>query len=260
MKENILNTETYFTTKWLYLNFYVFYTHFFIYLIACLIKIKQYQKNIKNYFSSLEKIKLTWLRTIIIAYFIAWGIDLFNVVINIITLKMNTFLWMSIFSASVMFVLANLMIFKGLQYPHLFIKTQSNSNQKKYKKSPLTKDMKTRYHHRLIEYVEKEKPYLNYNLTLGELSNKAKIPVNYLSQVINEVLNKNFYTFINEYRVNEAKRMFASPKYTNRSIMEILYEVGFNSKSTFYSFFQKTTGTTPSEYRKKINQQDTTEH
>ena len=260
VRENILNAENWFGTKWLYLNFYVFYTQFFLYLIASLKKIKKYQNNIRNYFSSLEKIKLSWLKTIIIAYIITWGVNLLNIVINIKTFKMNTYLWMAIFSASVIFVLANLMIFKGLQHPYLFVKNQSNPIDKKYKKSPLTKEMKTRYLNRLKEYIEREKSYLNYNLTLRELSYQSKIPVNYLSQVINEMLNKNFYTFINEYRVKEAKRMFADPKYADRSIMEILYEVGFNSKSTFYSFFQKTTGITPSEYRKKVSPRKSYNH
>lgn len=254
VKENILNSETWFATKWLYLNFYLFYTQFFIYLLACLKKIKKYQRNIKNYFSSLEKIKLTWLKTIIIAYFISWGVNLLNIVINIKTLKMNTYLWMAIFSALVMFVLANLMIFKGLQYPHLFIKTQSNFYNKKYKKSSLTSKMKTQYIKHLLEYVEKEKPYLNFNVTLGDLSQKTNIPLHYLSQVINEVLNKNFYMFINEYRVKEAMNMFADARYKNQTILEILYEAGFNSKSTFYTFFQKATGTTPSRYRKNVIQ------
>jgi len=94
---------------------------------------------------------------------------------------------------------------------------------------------------------------LNFNLTLGELSRQTKIPLNYLSQVINEDLNKNFYTFINEFCINEAKRLFSDPKYKNRSISEILFEVGFNSRSTFYSFFKKITGITPSAYRERTD-------
>lgn len=252
-KENILNSETWYGAKWLYFNFYFFYTQFFLYLIACLRKIKQHQKNIKNYFSSLEKIKLTWLKIIIIAYIVSWGTNLLNIIINIKTFKMDFYLWMAIFSSLVMFILANMMIFKGLQHPHLFLKSQSNLNNQKYKKSPLTPELKTRYLNRLVEFVEKEKPYLNFNLTLKELSHQTKIPLNYLSQVINEELDKNFYTFINEYRIKEAKRMFLNPDHKNRSISEILYEVGFNSRSAFYSFFQKITGITPSAYRKKIN-------
>jgi AraC-like DNA-binding protein len=216
-------------------------------------KIKNYQKYIKNYFSSLEKIKLSWLKLIIIAYILNWGIDLLNNFINIKTVSMDFFLMMAIFSALVMFILANLMIFKGLLHPYLFIQSQSHSYTKKYKKSPLTPELKTRYLNRLLEYIEKEKPYLTFNITLGELSSKSKIPVHYLSQVINEELDKNFYAFINEYRIKEAIKMLSHPKCKRKSITEILYEVGFNSKSTFYSFFQKITGETPSAFRKKAN-------
>jgi len=252
-KVEILNSNNRFETKWLYFNFYCFYSQFFIYLIACLKKIKNYQKYIKNYFSSLEKIKLSWLKLIIIAYILNWGIDLLNNFINIRTVSRDFFLMMAIFSALVMFILANLMIFKGLLHPYLFIQSQSHSYNKKYKKSPLTPELKTRYLNRLLDYMEKEKPYLDFNLTLSELSSTSKIPVHYLSQIINEVLDKNFYTFINEYRIKEAIKMFSHPKCKRKSITDILYEVGFNSKSTFYLFFQKITGETPSAFRKRVN-------
>ncbi|MFW9878957.1 MAG: helix-turn-helix domain-containing protein [Candidatus Thorarchaeota archaeon] len=67
---------------------------------------------------------------------------------------------------------------------------------------------------------------------------------------------QNFYTFINEYRIKEAIKMFTHPNYKEKSILDILYEVGFNSRSTFYSLFQKITGETPSAFRKKVNSFD----
>jgi AraC-like DNA-binding protein len=256
VKVEILNTDHWFAMELLYFNFYLYYTQFVIYLIASLLKLINYQKKIKDYFSSLDKVKLSWLRLIIIVYMVTWGINLLNNFINLKNVSITYYLGMAVFSVIVVFILANLMIFRGLQHPDLFFRSQSNKINDKYKKSPLTPELKTRFINQLLEYLEKEKPYLNFNLTLGELSNQSKIPLNYLSQVINEVLNKNFYTFINEYRIKEAIKKFSDPKYKKRSILDILYEVGFSSKSTFYTFFQKTIGTTPSAYRRRIKSSD----
>ena len=70
-----------------------------------------------------------------------------------------------------------------------------------------------------------------------------------LSQVINAKLGKNFYDFVNEYRVEEVKRRLRDPKYTNLKILAIGMDAGFNTKSTFNAFFKKHTGLTPSQYR-----------
>ncbi|MDO8898280.1 MAG: helix-turn-helix domain-containing protein, partial [Bacteroidales bacterium] len=58
--------------------------------------------------------------------------------------------------------------------------------------------------------------------------------------------------FVNEYRVNEVKKMLADPKYTHYSLLGIAFECGFSSKSTFNSVFKKFTRKTPSEYRKSL--------
>jgi AraC-like DNA-binding protein len=62
----------------------------------------------------------------------------------------------------------------------------------------------------------------------------------------------NFFSFINGYRIEEAKRMFNSPKYNDKNIIEIAYLSGFTSKSHFNLSFKKATGLTPKEFRKSI--------
>ncbi len=105
---------------------------------------------------------------------------------------------------------------------------------------------------KLNQIITHNKPYLNEKLTISELAEMMNISRHLLTQVINNNLNKNFYTFINEYRIEEVKKMFADPKKNHYSILGIAYECGFNSKSTFNTLFKKYTGITPSEYRKKV--------
>jgi AraC-like DNA-binding protein len=70
-----------------------------------------------------------------------------------------------------------------------------------------------------------------------------------ISQVINDVFNKNFYEFVNAYRVNEAIRILNNRKYINYTYSAIGFEAGFNSKSAFYNSFKRETGKTPAQYR-----------
>jgi AraC-like DNA-binding protein len=96
---------------------------------------------------------------------------------------------------------------------------------------------------KLHQLMAEKKIYRNANLTLGELSKEINISVHQLSQLLNDNVGKNFTAFINEYRINEACTIMVSD---NRLTLEgIGYEVGFNSKSTFFATFKKLKGTTP---------------
>lgn len=95
------------------------------------------------------------------------------------------------------------------------------------------------------------KPFLAPELTLDQLALQLSLRPRVLSQVINDRLGQNFYDFINRYRIQEASRLLTNPKDRKITILEVLYEVGFNSKSSFNTLFKKYTGLTPSEFKKK---------
>ncbi len=92
-----------------------------------------------------------------------------------------------------------------------------------------------------------EKLFLNPNLKLNELATEINISAHQLSQILNENFGKNFSEFINEYRINEACKMLFT--HENLSIDGIGYEVGFNSKSTFFAAFKKQKGVTPAIFQ-----------
>jgi YesN/AraC family two-component response regulator len=99
--------------------------------------------------------------------------------------------------------------------------------------------------------MEKEKPYLNPTLTLFDLSEKTSIPVRSLSEVINNSLNQNFYDFVNSFRIKESQHLLSDAATQSKTILEILYEVGFNTKSSFNQAFKKYTGTTPTQFKRQ---------
>lgn len=122
----------------------------------------------------------------------------------------------------------------------------------KYEKSRLDDDIARAYVRELKELMEKEKPYKDPDLTLPQLAKKLNLSANILSQVINGHCNLNFYTFINIYRTEAVMEMMKDDFYKQRSILELAYDAGFKSKTTFNTIFKKHTGLTPSEFRKNL--------
>ncbi|MEZ0184466.1 helix-turn-helix domain-containing protein [Flavobacterium oncorhynchi] len=105
---------------------------------------------------------------------------------------------------------------------------------------------------KLQQYMDEEKPFLNPSLTIQDVSNDIQIPVRDLSLLINHKLEQHFYDFINAYRIENAKNILKDVAKSKVTILEILYEVGFNSKSSFNTAFKKHTGFTPTDFRKAL--------
>ena len=98
--------------------------------------------------------------------------------------------------------------------------------------------------------MESEQPYLDDRLTMPQLAARFDLSPNYLSQIINEQLHKNFFDFVNHYRIEKAKRRLVETLEGTSNVLTIAFAVGFNSKSAFYTAFKKHTQMTPSQFRK----------
>ena len=105
---------------------------------------------------------------------------------------------------------------------------------------------------KLKKYMSEEKPFLDPSLTIQDISDHTEIPTRELSVLINHQLGKHFYDFVNAYRVEYAMGILKDNTKTKVTILEILYEVGFNSKSSFNTAFKKYTGNTPTFFRKSM--------
>jgi AraC-like DNA-binding protein len=148
--------------------------------------------------------------------------------------------------------------FYSIRQPVIFDQELKHGNDEKrdsekYLKSGLKENQARDYLAKLISYVEVNKPYLNRDLSIYDLSQATGIPRHYITQILNEKHKKNLYTFINEYRVKEVIERLSDPKFNNYTILAIAYDAGFNSKTTFNAIFKNQTGLTPSEFRDKSN-------
>jgi AraC-like DNA-binding protein len=103
---------------------------------------------------------------------------------------------------------------------------------------------------RVEAYMNTQKPYINSKLNLVELSHHLKLPPYLLSRIINVGFNRNFFDFVNGYRVEEFKRRVEDTQFRHYSLLSIAFDVGFNSKTAFNRSFKKITNQTPSSYFK----------
>ena len=222
------------------------------YMVACFILIFNYRETIKNYFSSIDKLNLTWMLYVAGAFFVMWMVDFADFILtNLELIGHSESVYLVFLSLMINFIFAILIFYKALQHPEIFAGITESEKHPKYEQSKLTDEEKFEYLQKLRDYFYIQKPYLNPELKITEVAKELNVSVKYLSQVINESLNKNFYDFINSYRIEEAKKQLAIKTDSKKTVLEVLYESGFNSKSAFNSAFKKHTGFTPTEFRKQ---------
>ncbi|MDJ0644881.1 MAG: helix-turn-helix domain-containing protein [Flavobacteriaceae bacterium] len=121
----------------------------------------------------------------------------------------------------------------------------------KYETSPLTQKESTTIQQNLVDKINEEQLYLNPKLKINDIARAIHTPSHHISQVLNRNMHTNFYDFINEYRIIEAKKMLLNGALKKLSIQAIGLECGFNNKTSFYRAFKKFTGKTPSEVIKE---------
>jgi AraC-like DNA-binding protein len=115
-------------------------------------------------------------------------------------------------------------------------------------RSALQADDLKRYQLKLEKFMDERKPYLDPELTIEKLSEETRIKKLLLSQTLNKGFNKNFFTFIKEYRIRHVEIELKNSGNHERTIMDIAYMSGFNSKTGFNRAFKEVTGKTPTEY------------
>jgi AraC-like DNA-binding protein len=256
--ENFWDTDPFLSFRLIYgLSFFVSIT---TYSTIAFILINRHQRNIRNLVSyTSERITLGWLLVLSISFYLTY-VAVFIFGVYVIFAKDPTYdPTLPSYFGLTFFAFA--FSFYGYKQPGIFneILTEGKYHRKdhmlkedadpKYEKSGLkNKDAKT-YLDQLLKYMEEKKPYLDVDLTIHDISDELDIPRHYLTQVINGMLGKNFYTFINEYRIGEVKKLLTDENHSKYTLTAIAYEAGFNSKSSFNSVFKTATGMTPSQFK-----------
>lgn len=226
------------------------------YFILSILSLKRLDVNIFNNFSTLENVNLSWLRKLIYTFGFIWtALMIFATIHHVF----NMFSWIFCthgltLSLSVFIIIIG---YLGLKQKEIFVNFPDSGSEfvteERAKYSGVAADEEETKHYvsNLRQYMDAEKPYLDPEISLPELSKRLGVSSHFLSRVINEQLGVNFFDFVNRYRVEEVKLRITDPKFNYLSILGIAFESGFNTKSTFNRVFKKTTGLTPKEFREQ---------
>jgi AraC-like DNA-binding protein len=212
--------------------------------------IKDYNQKIRSEFSEISKIRLDWLRTLVWSFM---GLFMALLVIFILFLgdSYPDFDY-QVYFFILSFVVIYLITYKALKQPEILLPLEESIDDKKSSVSPKLNNENRIMGKNLEKLMNDERPYLNSELTATHLAESISITRHQLSDILNLIFLKNFYEFINEYRVNEFKRMIDDPKYAHLTLLGIAYESGFNSKTSFNTAFKKITGVTPTQYKRQL--------
>ncbi|MFA8341943.1 MAG: helix-turn-helix domain-containing protein [Rhodothermaceae bacterium] len=202
-----------------------------------------FSKKLKDNFSSAERTNLNWLWFILLGFTAKWSSDFVYFIFALFKIG-GTEIILS-FSKIVLFVFVNYMIYRGFKQPEIFEGLEPESTGK----NSLSENVLDSYKLKLRSFMSEQKLFLDPELSLKALSEISEIPQRSLSEVIKIGFGQNFYDFINSYRIEEAKKLLTEPTEDSKSVLEILYEAGFKSKSSFHKAFSKHTGLTPTQFR-----------
>jgi AraC-like DNA-binding protein len=221
-------------------------------------KLNSIETVIKEQFSNYNKSKLQFHRRLIIivlVFCVIWFAALTYAQINNMA-SMSIYFSIWLFMTFVIHWIAWSGFIKDDALLPVFKKNDIDNpleNDEKFEQINKSKINKNNQHYKdLIYLFEKEQFFLKPELSLEILSNKLGISKSYLSAIINQTTNKDFYHFVNSYRTEYLISLFKANKNREFTILSLAYDAGFNSKSTFQAFFKKYKGKTPSQFIKTL--------
>lgn len=240
-KLNPLNTEYY---SGLFLILLILrLLHLIVYLRISLNLVFRYKTTVDDLIASGEHEKTKWIRNVIYAYGVFIG--LLAVLALFKLFEIHGFHNIARYMSAGDTLLILFVSYKGLISPDVF---KISVKKPRPHASSLDEEEIQLFLGRIKSCMETGKPFLNSLFGIQDLSKLVSIPYWHISRIINEQLNQNFFEFINRYRVEEAKQRIMDP-HESGNMLEIAYDVGFNSRSVFNSAFKRFTGQTPSQFK-----------
>lgn len=249
----IRNTETYESEPGFFEILDIFYISLILfqalfYTGLSYFTIRKHQKKIQQFSANTEEINLNWLEYIILVLFI---VSIVYVVYNLFYNSYSLNLFINLIFLSVIYFVAYYSLKQREIYPveekqrEELITIEAETEE--IKKKLISDDELNRIKTELEKIMQAQKPYLDSELNLIKLSELLAVSTHHLSYVINTGFQKNFFQYINEFRIDHARKLLKEKQ--KLSILGIAYESGFNSKTSFNTTFKKLTNQTPSEFK-----------
>jgi len=235
---------------------YLFELLFQVYFIASFLAIRKAKKVYLENYTNTNISVLNALNKITILYYVLHFIVLIRWLITYIFGVGEIRAWIVTIDGFAFLFCTCWYLFVALNNPEFFRGVNSELKPIKEvvseeKSTPKFSEEKNKEIEALKDFMVKNEPYLDSSLTIQNLAEQVNMPVKDLSTLINLYMDKHFFDFVNEYRIEKAIQILKDPSQKQLTVLEILYQVGFNSKSSFNTSFKKYTGKTPTDFRKE---------
>jgi AraC-like DNA-binding protein len=224
-----------------------------VYVIPSFGHLHGYRAALRDQVSNTTGIDLKWLRWfmhVMVALYLSYAVILAFVIHGVPSPHVRAFLSLAL--AGYVCALA----YRGIaqkETPRLeaLAEAPPTNGGGKYLRGAMAPDEAVELQRKLERAMETEKLYLDPDLDLSSLAGRVGAARNQLSYVINQNLGRNFYDYVNDYRVREVLRLMEDDSRANDKMITLAFDAGFNSKPTFNAVFKRITGRTPSDYRQK---------
>jgi len=221
--------------------YYCYKIQLLIYNGYTLYLIYKYQHEIKFKTSASEKQKLNWL------FLITYGITINSLAgFALFCFSQFSTMWVGYF---LFLIFINIFFFKAIINPDQFL----GIDDKKLLPLNLDKDKSINYFQRIEEIINSNQLFLDPDLSLHNVAQAVKLSDRIISQTIKQNVGLSLTDYINIKRIDYAKGVLRTTTKSEKNVLEILYEAGFNSKSVFNTQFKKHTGQSPTEFRNSNN-------
>jgi len=232
------------------------------YLVLAWQALHRYGQKMTGYYSDLAQVDLRWLRGLVAAHLVIWGLVLLETALRwsgyapvgmgpAVQIGSSFAIFLTGYVSLSQTDLAQKATAARMTEPQPEPQPEPEppKYQPKYQRNRLDDAEAQELEAKLDVLMEKEHLYRESALTLSVLANRLGVPPHALSQLLNVRIGKSFFFFVNTHRVEALKRALLDPAQAGRGVLELAFEVGFSSKSTVNSFFKKLTGTTPTAFR-----------
>lgn len=227
---------------------FVLHCHGVVYAFLTVRLLLGYRKRIMQNLSQYNRDRYTWLLIVVFTYLSTWALALLRLFMELV---------FEVRSSELLFLtplLGTLTIYVYGYYSliHGEILTPDPGSEKMEKqKGKETEERLQELKMTMQLYMEEKKPWKDPGLSLNLLSEQIEIPMYLISKILKSD-DKNFFTYVNSYRIRYIQEEMARFNPKDKTILDLAYEAGFGSKSTFNSVFKSQTGLTPSQYKKKV--------
>ncbi|MFA7269505.1 MAG: helix-turn-helix domain-containing protein [Sterolibacterium sp.] len=225
---------------------------FLSYLIYSVVALRKFAARVRNIFTDIESKQISWLKLLLSGYAVVWMVSLTYCLSFYIFKRTAEMEYVLMFAGVSGFIFINMLVINALKQSVMFSGlTKEEAELLEAREVGEEKALPTIEQKNHVEqFMEIEKPFLNANLSLNQLAKQMKISPRDLSFVINHGFDKNFFDFVSDYRIRHAAGLL-DLREEGKTIQEVMYESGFNSKSVFNTAFKQKTGITPTQYRKR---------